>query len=93
MSNSIVLLLALAGLAVPLLLLAGVSLFAASHCPGLQGVPLPIRATVKRAVFGAVFVGVLVGLAPTLRDCWAGLDNASRVHPVVPQHAVHTQEA
>ena len=57
MSNSIVLLLALAGLAVPLSLLAVVSFFAAAHCPGLECVPLPMRATVRRAVSGAVFVG------------------------------------
>jgi len=89
MSDSIVLL--LAGLAVPLSLLAGVSLFAASHCPGLERVPLPMRATVKRAASGAVFVGILVGLAPTLRECWAGLDNASRVHPYQP--TTHTMRA
>jgi hypothetical protein len=38
MSGFIVLLPALAGLAVPLSLLAGVSFFAASHCPGLERV-------------------------------------------------------
>jgi hypothetical protein len=91
MSNSIVLLLALAGLAVPLSLLAGVSFFAAAHCPGLERVPLPMRATVKRAVSGALFVGILVGLAPTLRECWAGLNNASRVHPYQP--TTHTMRA
>jgi hypothetical protein len=50
-----------------------------------------VRVTVKRAVSGAVFVGILVGLAPTLRECWAGLDNASRVHPYQP--TTHTMRA
>jgi hypothetical protein len=43
-----------------------------------------MRPTVKRAVFATVFIGLLVGLAPTLRDCYLGLDNASRVHPYQP---------
>jgi len=90
MSNSIVLLLAFAGFAVPLSLLAGVSLGAASHCPGLERVPLPMRPSVKRAVFATVFLGVLVGLAPTLRDCWAGLDAASRVHPAALARSPHS---
>ena len=90
MSNSIVLLLALAGLAVPLLVLAGVSLFAVSHCPGVEGVPLRMCATVTRAAIRAVFVGVLAMLAPTVRDCCVGLENASRVRP--HQHAIHTQQ-
>ena len=92
MSDSIVLLLALAGLAVPLSLLAGISLFVVSRCPGLERVPLPMRLSVKRAVFGTVFVGVLAGLAPTLRDSYVGLDKASRVHPAAPHHVVHTQK-
>ena len=84
MSNSIVLLLALAGLAAPLVLLAGISLLAASHCPGLEAAPLPLRPTVKRTVVATVSVGVLVVLAPTLRQCYMGLDNTSRIHPYQP---------
>jgi hypothetical protein len=50
-----------------------------------------MRATAKHAVSGAVFVGILVGLAPTLRDCWAGLDAASHVHQYQP--ATNTMRA
>lgn len=39
-----------------------------------------MRPTCKRAVF----VGILVGLAQTRRDCYVGLDAASRVHQYQP---------
>jgi hypothetical protein len=52
-----------------------------------------VRVTVKRAVLRRGVRGHPGGLAPTLRECWAGLDNASRVHPYQPTTHLYAHEA
>ena len=69
MSVVIVLLLALAGVTVPLSLLARVSPFVAAHCPGLDRVPLPMRPTVKYATVTALSVFALSACTSIQERC------------------------
>ena len=61
----------------------------ASHLPGLNGVPLPLRLGVKRVTFVLAF-GALSVVALSALYVWVALDSASHNHPHQPSAVART---